>query len=94
MFRLTPLICEEYKSVTQRKLSARLRPSSAIPTGAKRSGGTSLFSVRMEPSPKGSVSCPRLIPQRINKLPNLVALALHFLCRLLRELLVDPQLLF
>ena len=41
-----------------------------------------------------SMPLPRLIPQRINELPDFVALAVDLLCGFLRQLPMDPQLLF
>lgn len=36
---------------------------------------------------------PRFIPQRVNKLPDFVALAVDLLCGFLRQLPMDPQFL-
>lgn len=41
-----------------------------------------------------SMTLPRVIPQRINELPDFVALAVNLLCGFLRQLAMDPQLLF
>jgi len=41
-----------------------------------------------------STPLPRLVPQRVDELPDFVALAVDLLCGFLRQLAMDSQLLF